>query len=416
MSEVNVAAPPLRANRQLAVLLLSQSVGMVARNIYFVALPLFVLERTGSALSTSVSFLMGFAPYTLAGPLAGHIVDRYSRRDLLIVTDLLYGLTLLALPFTHAPYLIYIIAFTASTFGVVVGTSTVALLPGLVDIAQLAKANSFYTFLRSFTFLVSALGTYLLVEALGKADVFFLCSVLLFSSGAACLALKRDVPAGVSAAEDGGGGPGRGGGFREALGIIWADRHIRGLTLMHLMFMPIFGAFEVFLVIFCAGSLGRANYYTLVSAALGLGLAVGSLTTYRLLRRYKPLNLVFVSFLGYSVGVFLLTRSAVLALAMLACLAMGVIDGFGFTSYEFIRQRAVPSAYRGRVFAAMDALVLLPMPLGYLAVGYFATRASVAAIGVWLSVIGLVLALLSYPLTRGLPGLGAAGPESLSTD
>jgi predicted MFS family arabinose efflux permease len=174
---------------------------------------------------------------------------------------------------------------------------------------------------------------------------------------------------------------------------------------MHLMFMPIFGAFEVFLPIFCGDRLGQVDYYTLVSSAVGAGLALGSLVTYRLLGRFKPLNLVFASFLGYAAGMLLLTESTMLVLALLVCFLLGMIDAFGFTTYEYLRQRVVPAAYRGRVFAVMDAVSLLPMPLGYLAVGYFAERTSIVTIGVWLSVIGLLLALFCFPLTRGLPEL-----------
>jgi len=405
MSEKAAHKAPLRANRQLMLLYSTQSVGMVARGIYFVSLPLFVLERTGSALSMSISLFLGFAPFTIAGPFAGSIVDRFSRRDLLVITNLLYGTTLFVLPFLHAPYLIYIVAFTASLFGVIVVNSISALLPELVEITQLAKANSLYTFMRSTTYLLSMFTTYFLIGALGKANIFFLCSALLVVCGAGCLALKRDRAGRTGGVAGKEGAQRETGGFRETLRIIRSDPHVRGLTLMHLMFMPIFGAFEVFLPIFCEDRLGQVNYYTLVSAGLGAGLALGSLLTYRLLGYYRPLNLVFFSFLGYSAGVFVLTRSSLLVLAMLICFIMGIVDAFGFTTYEYLRQRVVPSAYRGRVFAVMDAVVLLPLPLGYLFVGYFAERASIVTIGVWLSIVGLCLALLSFPLTRGLPEL-----------
>jgi len=199
----------------------------------------------------------------------------------------------------------------------------------------------------------------------------------------------------------------RGGGFREALRIIGSERHVRSLTLMHLMFMPIFGAFEVLLPVFCADRLGSADYYPLVSAGVGAGLALGSLLTYRMLWRFRPLDLVFASFLGYSAGVLALSRSGFLALAVAFSFAMGVVDAFGFTTYEYLKQRLVPSAYRGRVFAVMDAVVLLPLPLGYMLMGFFAERTGVMTLGAWLSAIGLALALLSFPLTRGLPSLGA---------
>jgi MFS family permease len=405
MNEKTSDKVPLRANRQLLILLASQSIGMIARGIYFVGLPLFVLERTGSAFSMSISLFMGFAPFTIAGPFAGSIVDRFSRRDLLVATNLLYGLVIFVLPFTHAPWLIYTIAFTASIFGVIVAHSISALLPELVDVTQLAKANSAYAFLRSINFLLSSFATFFLIRALGKANIFFLSFALLAICGSSCLMLKRDHPVRVGPGEEPESARRKYGGFRETLRIIWSDRHVRGLTLMHLMFMPIFGAFEVFLPIFCEERLGQVDYYTLVSASLGAGLALGSLVTYRLIGRFKPLGLVFTSFLGYAVGVFLLTESAILALALAVCFFLGIVDAFGFTTYEYLRQRVVPSAYRGRVFAVMDAVVLLPLPLGYLVVGYFAERASIVSIGIWLSVIALFLALLSFPLTRNLPDL-----------
>ncbi len=395
---------PLRSNRQLVILLVTQSIGMIARNIYFVGLPLFVLERTGSALSMSISLLLGFIPFTIAGPFAGSIVDRFSRRDLLFIGNALYGAFLFVLPFTHAAWLIYVIAFTASVSGVIIATATSALMPELVDITQLAKASSVYSFLRSVNFLVSALSAYFLIRALGKADIFYLCAALLFVCGLGCLALRRDRPERAAAADADVEGR-RSSGFMETLRIIWSDRHMRGLTLMHIMFMPIFGAVEVFLPVFCEHRLGQADYYTLISASLGAGLALGSLVTYRLLGYIKPLRLVFLSFLGYAIGMLLLTGSAVLVLAMLVCLFLGFVDGYGFTTYEYLRQRVVPSAYRGRVFAVMDAMILFPAPLGYLVVGYFAERTSIVTIGVWLSCIGLVLALLTFLLTRGLPEL-----------
>jgi DHA3 family macrolide efflux protein-like MFS transporter len=405
MSTTTALKAPLRKNRQLMILMSTQSIGLMARAVYFVALPLFVLERTESALSMSISFFLGFAPFTLAGPFAGSIVDRFSRRDLLVITNLLYGITLFALPFTHAAWLIYIIAFTASVFGVILANSMSALLPELVDVISLAKANSLYTFLRSVSFLISAAAAFFLIKALGKQDIFFLCSALMVICGFSCLALKRDLPRAASTQGLRAGAASEVAGLKETLRIIRSDRHIRGLTLMHLMFMPIFGAFEVFLPLFCGERLGQVEYYTLVSSAVGAGLALGSLMTYRLLGRFKPLNLVFASFFGYAVGMFLLTGSTVLVLALLVCFLLGIIDAFGFTTYEYLRQRVVPAAYRGRVFAVMDAVVLLPMPLGYLAVGYFAERTSIVTIGIWLSVIGLCLALLSFPLTRGLPEL-----------
>ncbi len=394
------AAVPLRANRPLLALLFSQFLGMAARGVYFVTLPLFVLERTGSAFSMSISLFLNFAPYTLAAPFVGPVVDRFSRRDLLVAANLLYGLLLLALPFLRSPLLIYGVAFSASVCGVLVANGIVALLPGLVDVTQLARANSLYMFMRSATFLLSTGSAYFLVRATGKARPFLLCFALQTACSAAGLLIERD-----SVRRR----PGERGrrpatalrGMARAAGIIRADRQVRGLTLMHILFMPVFGAFEVLLPLHCERRLGEVSYYTLLSAAVGAGLALGSLLTYRSLQRVAPLRLVLSSFYGYAAGVLLISRSTSLWSSLLICLGMGMVDALGFTTYEFLRQRLIPSEFRGRVFAIMDALVLLPLPLGYLGMGYLAGRVEVASAAAWLSLVGLSLAFVSAPLARG---------------
>jgi len=401
--ETSPAASPLRSNRGFMALFLSQLLGMMARGVYYVGLPLFVLDRTGSAFSMSISLFLSFAPFTVAAPFVGPVVDRFSRRDLLVYANLLYGLFILVLPFLHAPFPVYAVAFCASVCGVVVANSIVALLPELVDVSQLARANSAYMFMRSVTYLVSTGSAFLLIRALGKANVFFLCFGLQAACAAACLSIRRDIRRRSASA---GGKPASAlEGLARALRIIRENRHVRGLTVMHLLFMPIFGAFEVLLPIFSGQRLGDVDYYTLLSSAVGAGLALGSLFTYRLLERVRPLNLVLASFCGYSAGVFLLSRSGTLWASLLVCLLMGMVDAFGFTTYEFLRQRVIPSEYRGRVFAIMDALVLLPLPLGYLGMGYLGERVEVVTVAAWLSLLGLALALLCVPFTRGLPSL-----------
>lgn len=408
MPEKEAVVLQLRANRPLLALFFSQFLGMVARGIYYVGLPLFVLERTGSPFSMSVSLFLSFAPYTLAGPFVGPVVDRFSRRDLLVASNLLYGSFILILPSLHAPYPIFAVAFSASICGVVVSNCIVALLPELVETSQLARTNSAYMFLRSATFLLSTGSAYFLVKSLGKANLFFLCSALLGACSAAGIVVKRDEGKGRPVIR-GHGKPSSIRGMVRAVSIIRNDRHVRGLTVMHLLFMPVFGAFEVLLPLFSERRLGEVDYYTLLSAAVGAGLALGSLFAYRLLERVRPLSLVLTSFCGYAAGVFLLGQSTSLWASLLICLGMGVVDALGFTTYEFLRQRLIPSQFRGRVFATMDALVLLPLPLGYMGMGYLAGRVSIVSASLWLSLAGIALALLSFPFTRNLPHLEEAG-------
>jgi MFS family permease len=55
--------------------------------IYRFALPLLVLQLTGSALSTALVYVLEFVPYIFIGLVAGNLADRANRRRLLIICD-----------------------------------------------------------------------------------------------------------------------------------------------------------------------------------------------------------------------------------------------------------------------------------------------------------------------------------------
>ncbi len=393
-------APSLGKNRQFLVLFFSQLSGYVARDIYYVALPLFVMERTGSTFSMGVAFFLSFVPYTIMGPFVGYLVDHYSRRDMLLAATFLYAATVTTLPFVEQQYLIFIIAFVNSVYGVILSTCVSALMPAIVDAESLARANSVYTAMRSAAVTVGAIIAFFLISAFGRVKVFFACSLFLLVSGVVALWLCRDRPAAKVATEAGAPRIGWWEGLKEAVRIIRDEPVLRGLTVIHFLFMPVFGAFEVFLPVFSDRSLHQANYYTLLSSALSAGMVLGSLYTYRVLKRTAPLRLVFYTFAAYGLGIYFLANSPMLLPALMLCFCMGIADGFGFTTYEYVRQRTVEPEYRGRVFSIMDALVLLPMPAGYLLVGYAAGQMSTTVLGVWIAIAGVALGLVCYPFTR----------------
>src|SRR5262245_949693 len=65
--------------------------------VLFVGLPLYVYDRTGSALATGAMLLARLLPMVLLGSVAGVFVDRWDRRRTLIVANLLLAAGLLPL-------------------------------------------------------------------------------------------------------------------------------------------------------------------------------------------------------------------------------------------------------------------------------------------------------------------------------
>src|SRR4051812_13960804 len=93
------ALPQAQTRRMPAfrLLLSSLAVSSLGDWLYNVALLAFVYDRTGSptwlALTTAVRVL----PIVVAGPLGGVLADRYDRRRLIIVSDLLRAALMVAL-------------------------------------------------------------------------------------------------------------------------------------------------------------------------------------------------------------------------------------------------------------------------------------------------------------------------------
>jgi Na+/melibiose symporter-like transporter len=144
-------APAVRAGglagRSFRLFWAGQAVSAVGDAFAFVAMPLLVLEISGSITKMGVVTAIASAGQIVAGLFSGTIVDRLDRRRLMLGCDLaraaLYlapalaaGAGRLGLP------LIYVVTALGSTLGSVFMVANTAAIPDLVDAGELRQANS----------------------------------------------------------------------------------------------------------------------------------------------------------------------------------------------------------------------------------------------------------------------------------
>src|SRR4051812_26179155 len=114
--------PRLPGDRPFHLLLAGLAVSACGDWLYNVALLAFVFDRTGSATWVAVTTAARVLPMLVAGPLGGVLADRYDRRGLMLTSDLVRALLMVALaavaafglPVALAP-LLAALAVTAST-------------------------------------------------------------------------------------------------------------------------------------------------------------------------------------------------------------------------------------------------------------------------------------------------------------
>jgi MFS family permease len=81
------------------ILLVANACSLIGNYVQSLALPLWVLAVTGSYTATGITFAAGTLPVVVCAPIAGRIVDRWSRRWVFVTCELLCALLVLALIF-----------------------------------------------------------------------------------------------------------------------------------------------------------------------------------------------------------------------------------------------------------------------------------------------------------------------------
>lgn len=112
--------------------------------LLMIALPLFALSATGSALGASTVFLVELIPMLLVGSFLGVLVDRWDHRRTMIVVALLQGVLLLPLLAASADRMgiVYAVAAVEAVLGAIISPARQAMIPQLVGADQLARGNA----------------------------------------------------------------------------------------------------------------------------------------------------------------------------------------------------------------------------------------------------------------------------------
>src|SRR5437773_8635196 len=93
----------LRTNRNFRLLFIGQTISQLGDWFNAVAVFALLLDLTGSATAVAWMMIVQFLPIALVGPIAGVVVDRVDRRQLMIAADVVRGCLILGLLLVRTP-------------------------------------------------------------------------------------------------------------------------------------------------------------------------------------------------------------------------------------------------------------------------------------------------------------------------
>lgn len=139
--------PTLWKNKNFIRLWLGQTISQFGDKLYLLALPWLVLELTNSVLSATLTLALEIVTEVLFAPFVGVLVDRFSRKKIMIFADLMRGILMLSIPLLFvldALYIsyIYLVAIGLSLLTLIFDSSSQAYLPSILSKEQLMEGNA----------------------------------------------------------------------------------------------------------------------------------------------------------------------------------------------------------------------------------------------------------------------------------
>lgn len=380
----------------------SSAVGVLGGEIGELAMPVLALVSLGaSAQELSAVRAATFAPYLLLTLWLGVLVDRRSRRPLMIAAETGRGLILLvvaglALAGALSVPLLVVAAFTVGALAVLHMLADFSFLPQVVDERRLPDANAKITATQSAIGIGGAGVGGGLVQALTAPVAVAVNGVAHLLAARLLTQVRVDEP--PPTAGEGGAAAQAWAGLRAMAG----HRTVRALAAEATVWN--LGNEILMLGITVALVQGRSDgplVLGLILVAGGLGAFVGAAASARLTQRWGyGRSLVAALLLGNSapvVGVLLAGSASGRSLLVLgaAFLVSGLGVGIANSQAVTVRQLSVPEELRGRVNAAYRLV-----SWGALAVGALTAGALVAAWGEWRAALigGALMALASLPV------------------
>lgn len=365
-SEPSWAEPGWRGARRLLrgplrVLVAGQALGQAGdgfAQIAFAQLVVFDIGRGATPARVAGVLAATLLPFTIVGPFAGVLIDRWNRRRLLVVVSWCRAaLAVAAAGIAVAgseplAYLGVLLLLSSSRF-VLAGKG--AVLPRTVAPGELVTANAVSAVVGMTAAFLGAVAGSLFVSASVPAG-FFAATVGYLAAGAMFHRLP-DVGGGVTTTAlasrlrqvwvelmDGARVIVRQPDVRRPLVCVWTNRLLLG------------AGFILLVLVADSRYHLQASGYGLALAATGVAAFVGTLAAPWLARRWRPQDLLPLAFLPPAVAALVAGYSPTL-LGLLVTLAVAAVS---FQCLKVLADalvgRATADTVRGRVFAAYDVL------------------------------------------------------------
>lgn len=379
--------------------------------IFLAALPLLAARLTRNEALIAITAAAGLLPWLLFSLPVGAVIDRSDRKRIMVRTDTVRAIVVAALALVVAfgveqIWMLWIVAFALGTCEVAFDSASQAILPAIVDEAQIHKANGWKWSLELVTnvFLGTPIGSLLFTAAVvlpfGFNAVTFVIAAVLVARipGTFNPSTVDRHPTASMYAE-----------LRTGVRWLWRQPLLRTLALSLAITNLAFQMPLAVFVLFAQDVLGIGEAgFGLLLALMGMGGVIGGLLGDRIVARLGQAACIYVAIATWIVSMFaiaLYPRPWFVAL-------MVTLEAMATTVWNVVtvslRQQIIPAELFGRVNGVYRWVAWGTLPLGALAGGWvagvFGLKATYVASGLLMigALVVLSLSVRTSSIVRAL--------------
>jgi MFS family permease len=364
-----------------------------------IALTADVKNRTDSPWWVSALFIVSFLPAVLVGLVAGPLVDRLSRKKLIIAADAVRIGVFAALPFVGSALAIVSLAAVAGIANAFFRPAVLAGVPNLIAEEDLANGTSL---LQATDWAAATLGPILggvIVSTAGADVVYWINAATFLLSVLLLLRIPRRLLQSEQAITRGHWRD-----LADGLGALRRSAAILTVIVAFGFAMLATGLINVSEIFLAEQALHRGAFgYGLLWTATGAGLVVGSLISGALLESRELTDVYPLAFLPWAAGILGAAVAQNIWVAALAMVIAGFGNGLTFPMTVLIIQRYTEDRLRGRAFTLIISAHNLLLGIAMVAAGALLELTGPR----WTYVVAAALlgagGFMALVLSRGIP-------------
>lgn len=385
-----------------------QAISLISSAILQMVIIFYLTEKTGSAMVLSIASLVGFLPYAVFGPAIGVLVDRYDRKKIMIVADLIIAgagaiLAIVALYMELPVWMVMVVLFIRSIGAAFHSPALSAVTPLLVPEEQLTKCAGYSQSLQSISYIISPAAAAFLYSV-WELNAIIAMDVLGAVIACITVALVKIPKLNIEAQSQKSHFMKE---LKEGFDVLKENKGLFALlligTLYMFVYMPINALYPLMTMEYFSGT---PMHVSITEIAYASGMLAGGLLLGLLGNFKKRIILITASIfmMGVSLTISGLLPSSGFIIFVVCCAVMGLSVPFYSGVQTALYQEKIKPGYLGRVFSLTGSIISLAMPLGLILSGLFADRVGV---NYWFLISGVLIIIIAIvcPLVTAIRNL-----------